>query len=369
MKVSILGGGNGAFALAFDLTQMGHEILMYVVPEFADDLKGIKENGGKLIAREEHDGSKSEIHGEVTNIKTTTCPKEAAEFGTYLISILPAFGQAPTFKLFLPYLKKDHVFVSMPGSFALFEYANIIREEYKLDCSKKEIPFPCTFAECSTIPYACRKLGPNEVFINGCKKAFQFGVYPSKMSDDIIKVLQTFFTAKVQKVANIIEAGIYNLNLVFHPPGVLFNSGWIEKTKGDYLFYNDGFTPAVYNAVRALDEERLLIGKKLNFNIEDHVTQWMKWYGKTKNDNTSLNFLQEASAYSTVKAPKQLNNRYITEDVQYSLIPLIECIAKPKQIETPMADAIITSAKVLTGLPLKCERKLDMETLEFIMNN
>ena len=369
MRVAVLGGGNGAFALAFHLSQMGHEVLMYAVEDFADDLKGIKDSGNKLSARQELNGSISEIYGEVTIAKTTTSAKEAAEFGKYLILICPAFGQGPTFQLLLPFLKKHHVFVSMPGSFALFEYARIIREYYELDSSVEEIQFPCVFAECSTIPYACRKLSPNEVFINGCKTAVEFGVYPSNLTNDIIKVLQTFFIAKILKVENIIEAGLYNLNIILHPPGVLFNSGWIERTGGDYLFYNDGFTPAICNAVKALDTERLEIGKKLNFNIEDHLTQWKKWYAKENKVDSPLHFLQDASVYNSVKAPKGLNNRYIIEDVQFSLIPLVECIAKPKQLKTPMADAIITSAKVLSGLPLKCERPLDKITLEYIMSH
>lgn len=368
MKVSILGGGNGAFALAFHLTEMSHEVLMYVPEKYAHCLQEIKRSG-KLIAVDELNGSRSNISGVANITRTTTSVHDVLEFSRYLILVCPAFTQGSTFRLFIPYLTKDHVFISMPGNFALFDYARVIQEYYAIDPSvSQEIPFPCVFAECSTIPYACRKVSNNEVFICGVKREIQFGVFPSTMADSVIDSIRSLFIANIRKVSNIIEAGLLNMNLVGHPPGVIFNTGWIEKTGGDFLFYNEGMTTSVYNAVKAMDIERLKIGRHFGFNLDDHMTHWKKWYGNEHIEDP-IEFFQKATFYHNVKAPSDLKNRYITEDFTYCLIPLIKYICRPNKIETPMSDAIIVSAKILTGSHLKCQRHFDTLTLAYILKN
>jgi len=368
MKVSILGGGNGAFAFAFHLTQMGHEVLMYVPERFAKCLYKVRQTG-KITAVGKFNGSKADVSGEVAITRTTTCVIEALEFSRYLVLICPAFGQGSTFRLFLPHLTKDHVFISMPGNFALFDYARVIQNYYNIDSAvNREIPFPCVFVESSTIPYACRKLSEDEVFIGGLKKVIQFGVFPSNKADEIIEEIRPLYQAQLVKVTNIIEAGLLNMNLVGHPPGVLFNTGWIEHTGGNFLFYNEGITPSIYNTIKAMDKERLKIGRFFGFNLDDHFTHWRKWYG-CEDMTDPLEFFKKAQFYKMVRAPSDLKNRYITEDFTYCLIPLIEYICKPNEIDTPMSDCLITAARCLTAMPLKSERHFDDVTLEYILKN
>lgn len=45
-KVTIIGGGNGAFAAASDLTIRGHQITLYELPQFAKNLEEVSQRGG-----------------------------------------------------------------------------------------------------------------------------------------------------------------------------------------------------------------------------------------------------------------------------------------------------------------------------------
>ena len=58
-----------------------------------------------------------------------------------------------------------------------------------------------------------------------------------------------------------LEAGLSALNPVVHPPGVLMNAGRIERSRGEFWFYEEGVTPSVVNVIEAVDRERLALGR------------------------------------------------------------------------------------------------------------
>jgi hypothetical protein len=61
---------------------------------------------------------------------------------------------------------------------------------------------------------------------------------------------------------NILQTSLQNGNSVIHPTITLLNAALIERTGGDFFFYEEGVTPAVGRLIKAVDEERIAIGKK-----------------------------------------------------------------------------------------------------------
>ena len=105
----------------------------------------------------------------------------------------------------------------------------------------------------------------------------------------------------------------------------------------------------------SLDKERVAVAASLGIHVEDIVHTWRKWYGI--NDlNSMAEIPAKGKPYQFVKAPNTLDNRFISEDMVFVLIPLIQYIAKQNNVPTPLSDAIITSAKVITGQELKPAR-------------
>ena len=73
-KITIVGGGNGAFAASADLTLRGNQVTLFELPQFAGGIKEVMERGG--IEMESFAGNGLE-GGFAKLYKITTDVKEA----------------------------------------------------------------------------------------------------------------------------------------------------------------------------------------------------------------------------------------------------------------------------------------------------
>ena len=64
-----------------------------------------------------------------------------------------------------------------------------------------------------------------------------------------------------------LACGLSALNPVVHPPGVLLNAGRIERSRGEFYFYDEGVTPGVVRAIMALDAERRAVAAALGHDL------------------------------------------------------------------------------------------------------
>ena len=79
------------------------------------------------------------------------------------------------------------------------------------------------------------------------------------------KVRDVYPTMSAAK--NILQTSLQNGNPVIHPAITLLNVALIERTQGDFDFYHQGVTPTVGRLIRAVDNERIAIGKKLGVEV------------------------------------------------------------------------------------------------------
>lgn len=344
-KVAVLGAGNAGFALAFHLSHQGFEVALFEHPDFKSAIDPVLKEGC-LIAPEEVEGFKAVVSGTAKISVATSDIKEAIEFGEVIMIIVPAFGQVPIFKMALPFLKDDQIIVSMPGNFASLQYAEILKNE--------GVTKQLYFADTDSIPYACRKLQGNQVFISGIKLMLNTGVYPAEATDKVLERLQPLFTLKLHKVNNVLAAGFANMNMIVHPPPVLHNAGWIEVTKGQFSFYTDGCSPSVCKIMDGVDEERMAVAKALGIETKKFIDIDKGWYGDTGKDKT-YEHIHFGAFHGFFPAPPTLDNRYINEDMCYVLIPIAN-LARRYQIPTPVTDAMVLLAEVMTGKKLQAKR-------------
>eukprot|EP00111_Clytia_hemisphaerica_P018418 TCONS_00054475-protein len=366
MKVTILGTGNGGFAMAFHMSKMGHEVLIYQREESKEHLQAVVETG-KIIAIEEVDGHASMLHGEVNIAKTTFDIKEAVEFANNLMLVVPAFGQVPIFEKALPYLTANHVLVCLPGNFATLEFVQRVQKKFpRADSPDNDhlhmtkIPVPFAVVEASTLPYTCRKVGGNKIFIAGSKDCIKFGVFPSTRTDIVLDRIQPLFELKIWRAKDILEAALSNLNMVIHPGNLIYNAGWIEATKGNFYFYNVGMTEAIENMIKAIDKERREVCKAFGYKDEDYLQIACRWYTDHKAKTLREFVANRGPLYHAIKAPNSLRNRYITEDLNYVLVPIMRFLAKVAGVQTPVSNATITAAEVLCGIECVPARNFDI---------
>ena len=76
-------------------------------------------------------------------------------------------------------------------------------------------------------------------------------------------------------------------------------------------------------------------------------------------NTTTLNaFFQGAHFLHFVKAPNDLSGRFISEDLQYVLMPMVRFLARRNQVPTPLADSIFTSIQCMLGHSIQPLRDL-----------
>jgi opine dehydrogenase len=157
---------------------------------------------------------------------------------------------------------------------------------------------------------------------------------------------------EVVPASSVLETALSNMNAVFHPPGMLMNTGWIESTDGNFLFYNQGITEAVGRVVSAVDAERMAIARALGVPCRSFIQRFYEAGLTTKEafeSGSVARACRESEPNRTIKSPSSLDDRYIHEDVGFGLVPMT-ALARLAGIETPTIDALIHLVSKATGI-------------------
>jgi opine dehydrogenase len=145
---------------------------------------------------------------------------------------------------------------------------------------------------------------------------------------------------------SVLTTTLQNGNPVIHPAVTLCNAALIERTGGDFNFYEDGITPAVGRLMHAVDSERMAIAAALGQTIaSDPAIGVMQGYMIEENYDTGYS---TAPGFRGIRAQSELDNRYLTEDVGYTMVLFTE-LARAVGVPTPTMDAVIQTASALLG--------------------
>jgi opine dehydrogenase len=140
----------------------------------------------------------------------------------------------------------------------------------------------------------------------------------------------------------------------------LLNAGLIERTAGGFLFYEEGVTESVGRAIEAVDRERLAIAEALGVRVlSEPDLGVVQGYMLEANYSTGYS---TAPGFLGISAQSQLDNRYLTEDVGYSLVILNDLAARVG-VETPTMEALITMASIVLDRDFRAEAARTLATL------
>ena len=182
---------------------------------------------------------------------------------------------------------------------------------------------------------------------------------PARHTEKVMKLVKGVYPHLVA-AKNILQTSLQNGNPVIHPAITLMNVAAIERTGGDFYFYEDGVTPAVGRLVGAVDGERLALAEKLGVIVlADPELGMLQGYQTENNYDSSY---QKAPGYKGIKAQSSLDYRYFNEDVGYGLV-FMSNLGAQIGVPTPHMDAIITIASTLMQRDYRSEQKRTMETL------
>ena len=330
LKIAVLGGGNGAFATAADLSLQGHEVRLWSrslsTIESLLKTRKIKVSGPLMTAE-----------AELAHV--TTDIAEAVKEADLLCSPLPAFAQLSVAKALGPHLVDGQVIFLPPGSFGTVLMADHFR--------KGNLWKNIALAETGTLPYLARKNGPNEIGIVVRACHLPTGVFPARHTTWAIERIRQAFHS-VHPVENALSGALMNAGPIIHSPLIVLNTGPIEH-RAPYDIHNEGTTPGIRKVVRALDQERILVREALGFKpnhypLEDYFddtrpNEWM-YPRTTKKLLIESGFWREEIGY---------HHRYVTEDIACGLAFLVS-VADYAGVEVPAARSLLTLAGVVAGV-------------------
>lgn len=333
MKITVIGGGNGAYAAAADMAEKGHSVRLWRRNKV--DFKPILESQSINL---------KDIKG-LRRVKLDLASSNLAEVvqGAELIIIpLPAPAQAALAIELAPYLHDGQVILLTPGTFGSYVMAKALRQA---GCQAKLI-----FAETGTLPYLARKHGHDTVAITTRATRLPTGVFPSEQADYAFELLKKAFPA-IEPLQDALDGALMNAGPIIHPPLIILNAGPIEHFS-HWDIHNEGTQPSVRKVHTALDNERIAIRMELgygppHFPLADHYDQegdeWM--YGNSAHEKLvdSADWREELELKS---------HRYMCEDVAMGLAFLVS-LGQWAGVPVPVADSLLTIASTITGNDLR----------------
>lgn len=332
-KITIVGGGNGGFAAAADLTIRGNQVTLYEVPQFKEGLREVIERGGiDMEAFEGNglDGGFAKLH------KVTTDIEEALGESDIVLVIAPTYSLATMAPLCAPHLRDGHIVAICPGNFGgVLYFNNVIRKAG----NKAKVQF----ADFSCMMYATRKKTPSSVWVRGYKHNLGVAMFPSNNSDAAFARLKGIYPY-IKHYNNVIETGLSNINTTLHTSLMLLNAAPIDN-KEDRLFYRECTTaPSLDNLLDALNLERTALNSIKGMNVLSLVQIVEDWYGhQGAKGKTVVEQQHSLPHFAYSKMPTTMDYRYVTEDVPFGLIPsaaFMEQLGFEHTVHTSLANVL-----------------------------
>jgi opine dehydrogenase len=332
--VAILGAGHGGCAAAADLTLRGFRVRLHA--RNAERLAPLRARGG------------IEAHGVQQGFATpevmTTDLAEAIRGAELIMLVVPSVAHSFYAQALASLLDGSVPVMLNPGHTGggLHFLADLRAAGYA---------GPLPLCETVSLTYITRMEGPAKVGIYSYAKRLRFAALPARRTAELFALVQPLYPG-IQAASSALESALGNVNAVFHPPGMLMNAGWIESTRGDFLFYNQGITPGVARATAAVDAERMAVAAALGVPAISFLQTFYEFGATTAEAYASGDIARacrESAPNATIKSPPSLDDRYIHEDVGTGLVPMA-ALGRLAGVPTPTMDALIHLASLLLGV-------------------
>lgn len=317
-KITVLGGGHGAHAMAADLTLRGYEVTMFEMPEYTGNLEQLFETREIKIT--------GVINGVAKIANVTSNISEAVKDANMIALVVPAFAHPAYAELLKGQLTEDQTLILYPGTFGSLQIREALGDE---NCP--------IIAETDTLPYDARLEGPCHINVFGTN-VLNIAFLPSSRGDEVIDELsQMYEFTKIYE--DVMECGLSSINPALHSGPCLLNLGPIEYwAKGDFYLYEHGFTPSAARVNKELDNERKSVGEVFGYTIdamENFAGMKEGWGWKDM-----YRAIHGEIALTPIVGPNDIFNRYLTEDAPFGLVTW-SSIARLADVTTPTIDAIV----------------------------
>jgi opine dehydrogenase len=331
MRIAVLGGGNGSFAAAGDLTMAGHEVRLW--RRDRDAVAAQRAAGGRVVLKD------FQGRREITLALVTDDIAAAARGVELILCPAPATAQADIAKLLAPHLADGQVVFLPPGTFG-----SVLLARTAWDSGNHA---GVALAETGTLPWLTRKHGPFESAITVRAKRLPTGVFPLIRKEHALKVISRAFPGVIEDCGDALSGALMNAGPIIHPPLITMNAAPLEHFER-WDIHKEGTQVSTRRVTDALDAERIAVREALgyhapHFPLANHYAkegeEWM--YGRGSHDRlTDSGDWRERIVLTA--------HRYMLEDTRIGLSFLIS-VAELAGVATPLARAFAAIGGAICG--------------------
>ena len=358
-KLTIMGAGNVGHALAFDAANHGVEVMLYEHPKFSDKLKDIEKAGGITSVESLEVAGKSMSSGlpgfaKISHV--TSDLQTAIDFSDVLCLTIPSYAQEIFFESIAPFLKENQVLILISGNCGVLAFKKILKD--------LNITVNIILIETNSSPYAVRVINPAEIYILGKKRMVGAASLPVEYLKEHHDYIESLIQTKINPLENVLEVAMSNVNLIIHVATAVLGMGPMESRQGAIQFYKEGASQSVSKVLEQEDLERIRVGKSYKLNLKSFVENMNNFYGLSTKD--IYDFSQNTAVHNAMPndSPKSPQERYISEDCPFGLVPVYS-LAEKADIDCPVMKSIITIAGVYNEINyFKTGRTLDKLGME-----
>jgi opine dehydrogenase len=338
MKVAILGGSNGGFATAADLSLAGHRVRWWCRSE--KNLAPVRGKGTITLVAEGR-------QGEARLDRATADLKEALEGAEVVVVPLPATSHDELATQLAGRLTGREIVLLTPGTLGSFVLARGL--------ARAGATLPLAFAETGTLPYLTRRTGPTTVAAPVRATNLPVGVFPASRSTVALERITALFPA-TRPCVDALDAALTNAGVVIHPPLVLVNAASIDG--GPFDIHAGGTTPSARRLIDAVDAERVASRRALGYPAPHY--ELATYYDEAR----AAEGLYGAGAKAKLVASGlwsevlTYEHRYVSEDVALGLT-LFESAGRTAGVPTPVVSGLLGVFGALLGRDLTGGRALD----------
>jgi len=331
--IAILGAGHGGLAAAADLTLRGFTPRLHA--RSGERIGPLRERGG-IEVRGVHEGF-------VPFAALTTDVAEAVDGADLIMLVVPSIAHEDYARALAPHVRPEVPILMNPGhTGGGLHFLHALRGAgYR---------GPVDVCETVTLTYICRRVAPTVVEIYSYTRQLGFAALPGRNTGALHARLAAVYPEIVAR-SSVLETGLSNINAIFHPPGMLMNTGWIEHTQGGFLFYAEGVTESVGRAVSAIDRERMAVAAALGVPARTFLDIFCAAGLTTeaaRDSGSVARACRESAPNRTLRSPPSLRHRYVDEDVGFGLVAF-SALGRLAGVPTPVIDAHVTLAAAATG--------------------
>lgn len=331
MRIAVLGGGNGSFAAAADLTLAGHEVRLWRRDR---DAVAAHNAAGNRILLKDFSGQREPTIAAVTNDMA-----QAVRGVDLIVCPAPAMAQAEIARELAPHLAGGQVVFLPPGTFGSMIVAKAAWD------AGNHADIAC--AETGTLPWLTRKHGPFEAAITVRAKRLPTGVFPLTRKAHALTVIAKAFPNAIEDCGDALSGALMNAGPIIHPPLITMNAGPLEHFDR-WDIHKEGTQRSTRRVTDALDAERIATRTALgygspHFPLADHYAkegdEWM--YGRGSHDRLTDSGDWREHIVLT-------EHRYMREDTRIGLSFLIS-IAELAGVPTPLARGFAAIGGAICG--------------------